>query len=167
VSVSIAPLHAAVFGLVTVARVPSTPELAHGELKGFLAEAAWYPTALLPSQGVHWEPIDDASARATLADGAVRASLDFYFDRDGLIATVCAPSRHRMVDGALQTARGRVASGTTRSTQAYGFRWKPKWSGNCRTGRCLTGAGALLTSNMSSRARAGACHSAAPSAGLR
>jgi hypothetical protein len=97
-------LHAAILGLVTVARMQSTPELAHGELMRFLAEAAWYPTALLPSQGVQWEPIDDASARATLADGAIRVSLDFHFERDGLITTVRAPSRHRTVDGALQTA---------------------------------------------------------------
>lgn len=30
----------------------NTPELARGELMRFFAEAAWYPTALLPNQGL-------------------------------------------------------------------------------------------------------------------
>jgi hypothetical protein len=60
-------LHAAVFGLVSVVNVRDTTEL--GELMRFLAEAAWYPTSLLPSQGVRWEAADDHSARATLEDG--------------------------------------------------------------------------------------------------
>ena len=33
--------------------------------------AAWYPTALLPRQGVRWEAVDDRSARATLEEGDV------------------------------------------------------------------------------------------------
>ena len=39
-------------------------EVAQGELMRFFAEAAWYPTALLPSQGVRWQAVDDTSARA-------------------------------------------------------------------------------------------------------
>jgi hypothetical protein len=45
-------LYAALLGLVTVADLRGTPEMAHGELMRFLAEAVWYPTALLHSQGV-------------------------------------------------------------------------------------------------------------------
>ena len=52
-------LHASLFGLVSVANLRGTPEMAHGELLRFFAEAAWYPTALLPSQGVQWEAVDD------------------------------------------------------------------------------------------------------------
>jgi hypothetical protein len=40
-----------------------TGEIAEGQLMGFFAEAAWYPTALLPGQGVRWEAVDDSSAR--------------------------------------------------------------------------------------------------------
>ena len=40
--------------------------MAEGELMRFLAEAAWYPTALLPSQGVRWQGADERSAFATL-----------------------------------------------------------------------------------------------------
>lgn len=97
-------LHAAVYGLIDVAKVQGTPELAHGELMRFLAEAAWYPTALLPSQGVRWQAIDDSSALATLSDGAITVSLVFSFDAEGLITEVRAESRPRTVSGKLVSA---------------------------------------------------------------
>ncbi len=90
-------LRAAIAGLVTVANVAGTPEVAQGELMRFLAEAAWYPTALLPSQGVQWTPIDDASARATLRDGEVEVSLVVRFGADALIESTYAPARGRTV----------------------------------------------------------------------
>jgi hypothetical protein len=90
-------LHAAVFGLVSVVNVRDTPELARGELMRFLAEAAWYPTSLLPSQGVHWDAVDDHSARATLTDGDISVTLLFRFAEDDLIDTVRADARGRMV----------------------------------------------------------------------
>ena len=92
-------LHGAVLGLVTVVDMANTPELARGELMRFFAEAAWYPTALLPSQGVHWEAVDDTSAHATLTDGAVTLKLLFRFNAEGLIDTVRAEARGRVVDG--------------------------------------------------------------------
>ncbi|MFC1505298.1 DUF6920 family protein [Thermodesulfobacteriota bacterium] len=94
-------LHVALLGLVTLADIRGTPEAAQGELMRFLAEAAWYPTALLPSQGVRWEAIDDMSARATLTDGSTSVSLDFQFDAEGLISGVRAAARYRMVNGIL------------------------------------------------------------------
>lgn len=94
-------LHAQMLGLVTVADLRGTPEAAQGELMRFLAEAAWYPTALLPSQGVRWEAIDDTSARATLTDDATTVSLDFRFDAGGLLAGVRAAARPRTVQGKL------------------------------------------------------------------
>jgi hypothetical protein len=94
-------LHAELLGLVTVADVRGTPEAAQGELMRFLAEAAWYPTALLPSQGVRWQVINDTSARATLTDGATTVSLDFRFDAEGLLSGVRAAARYRTVNGAL------------------------------------------------------------------
>jgi hypothetical protein len=92
-------LRGALFGLVPVVNIAGTPEIARGELLRFFAEMAWYPTALLPSQGVRWEAVDDASARATLIDGKLTASLLFRFNADGLIDTVRAESRDRVVDG--------------------------------------------------------------------
>ena len=90
-------LRAALLGLVTVASADSTPQLAQGELMRFLAEAAWYPTALLPSQGVTWRAIDDRSARAELADGHVRVALTFGFGDEGLVERVHAEARGRSV----------------------------------------------------------------------
>ena len=88
-------LHASLLGLFTVADVRGTPEANQGELLRFFAEAAWYPTALLPSQGVRWEAINDISARATLTDGAATVSLVFQFNAEGAIATVRAEARYR------------------------------------------------------------------------
>jgi hypothetical protein len=87
------------FGLLTVMDRPSTPELAQGELMRFLAEAVWYPTALLPGQGVVWEAVDDSQARATLSDGPVSVTLLFHFDAQGLVDTVSADGRYREVEG--------------------------------------------------------------------
>ena len=88
-------LHASLLGLVTLANMRDTPELNQGELLRFLAETAWYPTALLPSQGVRWEAIDDTSALGTLTDGATTVSLVFGFNPEGTIATIYAADRYR------------------------------------------------------------------------
>ncbi|MBW4641388.1 MAG: hypothetical protein KME05_24870 [Gloeocapsa sp. UFS-A4-WI-NPMV-4B04] len=99
-------LQASLLGLFTVANMHGTPELNQGELLRFLAEAAWYPTALLPSQGVRWEAINETSACATLTDGATTVSLVFQFNAEGAIATFRAEARYRM-DGAAMPWGGR------------------------------------------------------------
>lgn len=63
----------------------------------FLAEAAWYPTALLPGQGVRWEAVDADQARAMLTDGPVSVTLQFRFNAEGLIDSVRAEARGRTV----------------------------------------------------------------------
>ena len=92
-------LRASLFGLITLADMRATPAMDQGELMRYLAEAAWYPTALLPSQGVQWEAVDDASARASLQDGETRVSLLFHFDAQALIESVRAETRGRTVAG--------------------------------------------------------------------
>ncbi|MFL5576704.1 MAG: DUF6544 family protein, partial [Gemmatimonadaceae bacterium] len=87
-----------VAGLVTVVDQRGTPEMAAGTLSRYLGEAVWLPTALLPSAGVSWAPIDERSARATLTDGVTTVSLDVRFGPRGEIAAVSA-MRHRDVDG--------------------------------------------------------------------
>lgn len=94
-------LRAKLFGLWTVMEQPGTPELAHGELIRFFAEGAWYPTALLPSQGVVWEAMDDIQAGATLTDGTTTVRLVFQFDERGLISSVRSEGRYREVAGVL------------------------------------------------------------------
>jgi hypothetical protein len=88
-------LHASLLGLFTLANMHDTPELSQGELLRFFAEATWYPTALLPSQGVRWEAIDNNSARATVTDSATTVSTVFQFNADGTIATFRAEARYR------------------------------------------------------------------------
>jgi hypothetical protein len=87
-------LQASLLGLFTIADVCGTPENNQGELLRFLAETTWYPTDLLPSQGVRWETIDDTSARATLTDGVTTVSLVFWFNHEGAIATMRAEARY-------------------------------------------------------------------------
>lgn len=89
-------LRASVLGLFTVADMRGTKDVAKGELMRFLAEAPWYPTALLPSQGVRWEAAGDRSACATLEEGDHAIGMLFTFDERGLIETVEAEARGRM-----------------------------------------------------------------------
>jgi hypothetical protein len=95
-------LHASLRGLITVADMRGTPEMAHGEFMRFFAEAAWYPTALLPSQGVEWLPVDGHSARAVMRDGDLELTLLFRFRDDGLIDSVYAESRERVAGGSTE-----------------------------------------------------------------
>jgi hypothetical protein len=92
-------LQPALWGIVPFGGLRGTPEMARGELMRWLAEAAWYPTALLPGQGVRWDAVDDRSARATVADGAVAVTLLFRFGDDGLVESVRAEDRGRTGGG--------------------------------------------------------------------
>ncbi len=92
-------LRPALLGLFTLIDLHGGEDLAQGELMRWLAEAPWYPTALLPSQGVRWQALDERSARATLSDGPRSVSLTFVFGDDGLIESVRADARTRAVAG--------------------------------------------------------------------
>ena len=85
-------------GLVSLVDQRGTPELAASALIRYLAEAVWFPTALLPNEGVSWTPVDDRTARASLTDGLTTVSVDFHFGERGEIVGVSA-MRHRDVDG--------------------------------------------------------------------
>ncbi|MEO7954603.1 MAG: DUF6544 family protein [Polaromonas sp.] len=124
-------LHAAMLGLFTVAEVQGGGEIARGELMRYFAEMAWYPTALLPSQGVRWEAVDDRSANATLVDGPISLTLLFRFDEAGLITSVhadargsgvgkdmvmlpwdCSVSNYQLRDGMMVPTRGEAGKGS-------------------------------------------------------
>ncbi|MCA1958041.1 MAG: hypothetical protein LDL14_05875 [Nitrospira sp.] len=90
-------LYAALLGLIPLVDLQGGGDVAEGELMRFFAEAAWYPTALLPSQGVRWKPIDARSARAMLTDGAVTLTMLFSFNDSGVIETVRVEARGRTV----------------------------------------------------------------------
>jgi len=97
-------LQARALGAIPVADAESSPELDAGELMRYLAEAVWFPTALLPAAGVEWEPRDDRSAVATLEHDGTRVSLTFHFDDRDEIVRVTG-ERHRDVDGSYEPTR--------------------------------------------------------------
>jgi len=93
-------LHASLFGMFDMENSHDTSgRLALGELMRFLAEAAWYPTALLPREGVRWLAVDETSARARLTDGNLSVMLLFRFNDTGTIASVRADARPRTING--------------------------------------------------------------------
>lgn len=108
-------LRPAIAGLFTLTELSGGGDIAFGELMRFFAEAAWYPTALLPSQGVRWQAVDDHSAQATLVDGPITLTLRFRFGADGLMTAVRAD------------ARGRTVGGRSVPTP-----WEGRWSGHQR-----------------------------------
>ena len=69
------------------------PHFDQGELLRWLAEAAWLPTALLPSQHIAWTAVDDHSARLTLTlAGQPVACLVRFNERDEI--TACEAPRY-------------------------------------------------------------------------
>jgi hypothetical protein len=75
------------------------PELNSGALHRYLAEAVWFPTALLPQSGVVWSQIDDHSALATLTDRGTTVSLEFRFNEVGEVASIYSTGRFGKFDG--------------------------------------------------------------------
>lgn len=92
-------LEPAILGLFPLGSVKGGGEIARGELMRWFAEAVWYPTALLPSQGVVWQAVDDTSARATITDGPIRLDMLFRFGTDGLVSGILVAARGGLVDG--------------------------------------------------------------------
>ena len=97
-------LKISVFGLIPVANLPETADLSKGEFMRFCIEAPLYPTALLPSQGVVWRAVDTQSADAVFTDAGITVNLRFGFGADGLITTVFAAERGRLVGGKITKA---------------------------------------------------------------
>jgi hypothetical protein len=93
-------MKAALAALVSMADARGDDRLDQAALMRYLAEAVWFPTALLPSQGVRWEKIDDRRAKATITDSGHTVSLDFTFNDIGEVVSVYTPGRFREVDGA-------------------------------------------------------------------
>jgi hypothetical protein len=65
---------------LTIASQSSGFETNSGSLHRYLAEAVWYPTALLPSAALRWSAINSNKAVATLTHAGVTVSLEFWFN---------------------------------------------------------------------------------------
>ena len=86
-------LRPTILGLYGLGTLQGTGEIARGELLRHFAESVWFPTALLPSQGVVWQAVDDASALATMTDGQISVTMLFRFGADDMIVAVSVEGR--------------------------------------------------------------------------
>jgi hypothetical protein len=76
-----------------------TLEMNSGSLHRYLAEAVWYPTALLPSPALRWTEIDATSSLATFTSHGVTVSLEFRFAETGEVTGIYTPGRWGMFPG--------------------------------------------------------------------
>jgi hypothetical protein len=65
-------------------------QLASAALLRFLAESPWIPSALLPSETVHWTAVDERNARVALDDRTTSVSAQIGFGEYGEIVSVAA-----------------------------------------------------------------------------
>jgi hypothetical protein len=92
-------LHAALLGLLPLARQRGGGDFAADELMRFLAEAPWYPTSLLPGDRVTWRAEGERAATVALADADRVVELRYTFGADDLVEAVYASERGRTVGG--------------------------------------------------------------------
>ena len=92
-------MQAKILSLVPVVDERGKAGLNAGALQRYLAEAVWFPTALLPGAGVQWSAIDEGRALATLTDSGTTVSLEFRFNDAGDVTSVFTPGRHRAING--------------------------------------------------------------------
>lgn len=76
-----------------------TPQMNSGSLHRFLAEAVWYPWALLPSEQLSWSALDGNRALATLVVNGVTVALEFRFADSGEVVGIYSPGRWGSFDG--------------------------------------------------------------------
>ena len=86
-------------GALTVVQAENIAELSSGALHRYLAEAVWYPTALLPQAGVQWTALNDNAAIASLTDSGVTVSLEFRFNDTGEVTGIYTDGRFGQFDG--------------------------------------------------------------------
>jgi hypothetical protein len=68
---------------LTVSAAAGGIEMNSGSLHRYLAEAVWYPSALLPGPRQQWTPVDATRALATLTNDRTSVSLEFRFAESG------------------------------------------------------------------------------------
>lgn len=96
-------LRAKLLSTVPLVDTDPSPELNAGELLRYLGESVWFPTALLPGEGVEWESIDTQSARATLEHRGTIVSLVFHFNDRNEVERVSAERPYRTDDGTYES----------------------------------------------------------------
>jgi hypothetical protein len=76
-----------------VGNTTGSPEMNSGALHRYLAESAWYPTALWPGPALRWMAIDANRALATLTDRGTSVSLEFRFADTGEMTGIYTAGR--------------------------------------------------------------------------
>lgn len=84
----IGSIDARLWGVIPLLHPQPHPRLDEGALLRYLAEAAWFPVALLPSARLQWQAAGNQSAVATLHDGTIEARLTVHFNSSGEIVHV-------------------------------------------------------------------------------
>ncbi|RUO58997.1 DUF6920 family protein [Pseudidiomarina insulisalsae] len=99
------------FSWLTIARDQDRYELNEAAMHRFLAEGVWFPTNLLPENGVKWRAVDDERAIAHLEHGELEVELEFTFASNGAIKEVFCPGRFARVGKTYRRMpwRGRIA----------------------------------------------------------
>ena len=85
--------HVSLLSAFTVGSDADTPAMNSGSLHRYLAEAVWYPTALLPGPKLQWTGVDATRALATLTDHGISVSLEFRFSENGEVIGIYTPGR--------------------------------------------------------------------------
>lgn len=131
----------ALLSAIPLATTGGKIEINSGALHRFLAEAVWYPSALLPSAHLSWAAVDDSRAVATLTDGTTKVSLEFRFNASDEVAGIYTPGRWGAFDGSYRQVawEGRFGSYSRRdgvlvpSEGEVGWyadgEWRPVWRG--------------------------------------
>ncbi len=131
----------ALLSFIPLGRDRGRTELNAGALHRYLAEAVWYPTALLPHAGLQWTPIDDHKALATLADRGTSVALEFRFNAADEVSGVYAAGRYRKVGKRYELTpwEGRFSRYQVRDGMRVPLEgevgwylsghWQPVWSG--------------------------------------
>jgi len=84
----IGAINARLWGVIPLVHPAHDPRLDEGALLRYLAEAVWFPVALLPGRQLQWQAVDELSAVALLRDGGVEARLTFHFNSSGEVVHV-------------------------------------------------------------------------------
>lgn len=72
------------FGIAPVARAGGNEDHARSAFGRYVAEAVfWTPAALLPGNGVQWEPVDDSTARVIVTHMGLKQAVDVTVGADG------------------------------------------------------------------------------------
>ncbi|PKL88094.1 MAG: hypothetical protein CVV23_11925 [Ignavibacteriae bacterium HGW-Ignavibacteriae-2] len=64
-------------------------------LTNYLADAVFYPSALMPSENLSWSFIDSSCAKATLSFGELKVSSKFYFNQYNEVVKVTSEDKFK------------------------------------------------------------------------